>query len=441
MFVVRNSVTTAPQTITVAGSTTGWNDTLAVDQFNPALGTLEAVNITLSGDLSGSVSVENEGATAFGVFVIQAATLALALPGETETTSGSSVNALNLAGYDGSADFAGISGTIVSNHTQIATLSDQLTDQADLAALTGPGTLSVPLSATGTSALDGPGNLLAKLLAQAGATATVSYTYLPAGVTGTAIAWIPNASGEWIDAKNWSSTGAVPQPGDDVAITQSGTYVVTLDAAQSIHSLVIDAPDATLVLDANLAVAGDFILDAGTIEFNGSTLSAGDITMNGGLMVGDEIDLIAAGRIAINSGSLVSPGTVSLQAATLVTLAQSGTSQVGSVLDIQTPVGSASGSVTSIVINGTSFPGNISTVQCFACGTRIASPHGALPVETLSIGDRVFLASGRHFSHHMDRLSRDRLPPPSPAAQRLAGPHQSWCIRRCQPGTRPPVVA
>ena len=71
-------------------------------------------DITLSGDLSGSVSVENEGATAFGVFVIQAATLALALPGETETTSGSSVNALNLAGYDGSADFAGISGTIVS---------------------------------------------------------------------------------------------------------------------------------------------------------------------------------------------------------------------------------------------------------------------------------------------------------------------------------------
>ena len=122
---------------------------------------------------------------------------------------------------------------------------------------------------------------MAKLLAQAGATATVSYTYLPAGVTGTAIAWIPNASGEWIDAKNWSSTGAVPQPGDDVAITQSGTYVVTLDAAQSIHSLVIDAPEFDLVLDANLAVAGDFILDAGTIEFNGSTLSAGDITMNG----------------------------------------------------------------------------------------------------------------------------------------------------------------
>ncbi len=388
-----NSVTTAPQTITVADSTTGWNTSLAVDRFNPALGTLEAVNITLSGDLSTSVSTENEDATAFSVSVTQAATLALALPGETETTSGSNFNSLNLPGYDGTADFAGTSGTIVANQTQMAILSDQLTDQADLAALAGLGTLTVPLSATGASSLDGPGNLLAKLLAQAGATATVSYTYLPTGVTDTDIAWNRNTSGEWTDAKNWSPNAAAPQSGDDVAITQSGTYVVTLDAAQSIHSLVIDAPDATLVLDADLTVVGDFILDAGTIEFNGSTLSARDITMNGGEMVGNDIDLAATGSLAINSGSLDSSGTVSLQAATLVeigTLVALGTAQVGSFPDMQIPVVS----VASIVIDGTSFPGDILLVQCFARGTRIASPRGAIPVETLSIGDSVLLASG-----------------------------------------------
>src|SRR6185312_15706459 len=44
--------------------------------------------------------------------------------------------------------------------------------------------------------------------------------------------------------------------------------------------------------------------------------------------------------------------------------------------------------------DGTSFPGNIASVQCFARGTRIASPRGAIPVETLSIGDAVLLASG-----------------------------------------------
>jgi hypothetical protein len=112
-----NSVTTAPQTIAVADSTTGWNDSLAVDQFNPVLGTLEAVNITLSGDLLSNVSAENEDAAASSVSVTQAATLALALPGEIETTSGSSSNWLGLAGYDGTADFAGTSGTIVSNQT------------------------------------------------------------------------------------------------------------------------------------------------------------------------------------------------------------------------------------------------------------------------------------------------------------------------------------
>jgi hypothetical protein len=38
--------------------------------------------------------------------------------------------------------------------------------------------------------------------------------------------------------------------------------------------------------------------------------------------------------------------------------------------------------------------GNIAVVQCFARGTHIASLRGALPVETLSIGDAVLLASG-----------------------------------------------
>jgi hypothetical protein len=260
-----------------------------------------------------------------------------------------------------------------------------LTDQTDLAALTGRGTLTVPLSATGTSALDGPGNLLAKLIAQAGATATVSFTYLPAGVTDTEIAWNRDTSGAWTDAINWTSNGAAPQSGDDVAITQSGTYVVTLDAAQTIHSLVIDAPDATLVLDADLTVVGDFILDAGTIEFNGGRLSAGDIKMNGGEVVGNEIDLATTGSLAINSGSVDSPGTVILQAGSL----DIGTLQLGSVPDLQIPVVLA----TNIVINGTSFPGNIS-VQCFARGTHIASPHGEIPVETLSIGGTVLLASG-----------------------------------------------
>jgi hypothetical protein len=81
------------------------------------LGTLEAVNITLSGDLLSNVSAENEDAAPSSVSVTQAATLALALPGEIETTSGSSSNWLGLAGYDGTADFAGTSGTIVSNQT------------------------------------------------------------------------------------------------------------------------------------------------------------------------------------------------------------------------------------------------------------------------------------------------------------------------------------
>jgi len=81
------------------------------------------------------------------------------------------------------------------------------------------------------------------------------------------------------------------------------------------------------------------------------------------------------------AGNLVEIGTV----------VAIGMLQVGLISDVPAP---PIVSATSVVIDGTSFPGNIASVQCFARGTRIASPRGAIPVETLSIGDSVLLASG-----------------------------------------------
>jgi hypothetical protein len=49
------------------------------------------------------------------------------------------------------------------------------------------------------------------------------------------------------------------------------------------------------------------------------------------------------------------------------------------------------------VVTGTSYAGQpeeIVTIACFAAGTRIATPHGEIPVESLRQGDEVTLASG-----------------------------------------------
>jgi hypothetical protein len=348
----QNYVTSTPQTLTFADRTTGSSGQLAIHQFDPALGTLEAINVTVSGDLSTSVAAENEDTAPAVITVNQDATVTLALPGATDSTSAPVVSSVELGGYDGTVDFAGSSGTIDQSQALIPAVAETLTDATDLAAFTGSGTLGATISTSGASSLAGPGNLLARLLAEAGGTVTVDYTYLPAGVASDAIGWENQSGGEWTDAINWSSYFNPPASGDDVAITQAGTYTVTLDAAETIHSIVIDAPDATLVLDGNLTTTGDLILDAGTIDFNGGTISAGDITMNGGLITGDTVDLNSAGTIAVNGG-LITGATVDLNAIDSITLDGDAVAVTGAV-----DLTAASGSLT---IGSIEFPGDVTS--------------------------------------------------------------------------------
>ncbi len=333
-----NTVTATPQVLLVPDATTGSSTQINVDQFNPALGTLEGIEITLGGDLSTQVSAENEDATAASVSTTQDATVTLSLAGVTQNTDGSVATYAALDGYDGTADYAGTSGTIVTGETQMPAISETWTDPTDLADFTGTGTLTGAFSSSSTASLDGPGNLLAQLLAEAGGTVEVSYEYVPAGVSADAIGWANPSGGDWTTATDWSSYYNPPAATDDVAITLSGSYAVTLDAAETVNNIVIDSPGATLVVDANLTATGDFSLDAGTIVFEHGTISAADININGGVVTGTT-DLVASGTISISEAAQVSG-------------------------------------------------------LCFCAGTRIATQAGEVPVERLAPGDLVLTSSG-----------------------------------------------
>ncbi len=293
-FAADDWLTTAPQSFSFADSTADWSDSLPVAQFNPALGTLEAVNLTLSGEVLGSVSVQNEDTGSAWVSTSQTVTISL---GSSLSVAPTINDYMSLAGGASQSD-TGLAASLWNNAT--------LTDASDLAAFIGQGTVTVPMAAVGSGSLYGPGDLLATLLAQSDATATVSYTYLPTGGSTDADTWWNTAGGQWTNGSDWGFENA-PQPTDDVAITLPGNYTITVDSARTIHSLVIDAPGATVLLDANLATTGDVVLDAGTIEFNGATLSVDNLTMNGGMIDGSTVDIHAAGSIAINAGSIVAP--------------------------------------------------------------------------------------------------------------------------------------
>jgi len=88
-----------------------------------------------------------------------------------------------LAAFDGTADYAGTSGYSTNLAAQTSGSTDVLTDPADLAAFTGHRAVVLPIAGTSAATIDGPGNLMAGLFTEAGGTAALSYTYIPAAVS------------------------------------------------------------------------------------------------------------------------------------------------------------------------------------------------------------------------------------------------------------------
>lgn len=87
--------------------------------------------------------------------------------------------------------------------------------------------------------------------------------------------WTDVQGGNWSDPDAWSPNGA-PGSSDTAVIGSSGTYSVLLHQSASVGGLVLDDPDAVLLVEASgtsgteLAVADGATLDAGTLDLAGS---------------------------------------------------------------------------------------------------------------------------------------------------------------------------
>ena len=129
----------------------------------------------------------------------------------------------------------------------------------------------------------------------------------------TTIVWIGADGGDWATGTDWSPAPGSSTGADAIVITQPGTYTITADAAESVASVLLDSPDATLLLDAPLTVSGAFTLDAGTVVFDGGLLSAGSVALNGGLVTGTTIDIESGRAITGTNGTVdAGPGGVIL---------------------------------------------------------------------------------------------------------------------------------
>jgi hypothetical protein len=150
---------------------------ISLPQFNPALGTLTAVEVTFESAVVGEVGVENLADVTSDVDLSlsavtefrRGATLVLTLnPSHAETKS--------LPAHDGNLDWGGTSGAIYAGFT--GTDSDTYVP-AVLADWIGVSTVDFTVSATATSQTNGTGNIASYYKTNADAKAAVKYTYIP----------------------------------------------------------------------------------------------------------------------------------------------------------------------------------------------------------------------------------------------------------------------
>ncbi|WP_158931824.1 S-layer family protein [Acidisphaera sp. S103] len=235
--------TTALQTLAVSDRTTDWNTIVSANQFNPDLGALLSVNLTIVGDINAGLAVENLGATSASIGLTETADITLTLPNGlgAATADPSIASTTNLAAFDGTIDFAGASGENLTGLTGTGFTSSEVT--GDLSAFVGTGTIALPIAADSPSTLTGPGDLAAELLTEAGATVTISYTYAVPNGSGPSSPQItfltPNATMATIEGAK-ADQGVTDQATvtplstvviSDANVSQNESVTVTLSAA------------------------------------------------------------------------------------------------------------------------------------------------------------------------------------------------------------------
>ncbi len=244
-------------TTTVPFTRTDWANQMSVPQFNPTLGILTSIEMTLTGAISGTVGVENEENNPINVLVQEQATERITLPDNTFLQSGGIVisQTVTLARADGIADFGGLSGATFPVVASVSN-SRRLVAPGTIMPFVGAGQVTLPVTADVTWTGRGSGNMVLRLRHLANATLTVRYVYtiptiaikkftngfdadnpndpdVPQLQPGTSVTW----------SYRVTNTGTITIPGTSIVVTDSQPGVVPLlDPSSDLNSDNLLAP-------------------------------------------------------------------------------------------------------------------------------------------------------------------------------------------------------
>lgn len=160
---------------------TDWSLSLSVPQFDPALGTLDAVEFLLQGSLNGTIFYENEEPAPANVNLLLSASIGLQRPDFTALISLTPSHSImdTAPAFDGLLDFGGLSGRTYLGVTASDSDSYVTLPMEDLSPYIGLGNVVLPCGALGNSSGSGPGNWTFGFLTNAAAEVTVTYHYTP----------------------------------------------------------------------------------------------------------------------------------------------------------------------------------------------------------------------------------------------------------------------
>jgi hypothetical protein len=164
---------------------TNWNAAVQIPRFDPALGTLNFVDVCVTGRLTGTYRVESPDASPVVVFGHVAAEVRLSRPDASLILSATPFQDFVdiLSAFDGIIDFRGTSGATHTGIDVLLTTQLNLSTPTDLALFSGPagspGTIALPVQAHGVSIATGGGHILTQFQTQAAAMISICYDYTP----------------------------------------------------------------------------------------------------------------------------------------------------------------------------------------------------------------------------------------------------------------------
>lgn len=407
----------------------GGSQAVSFTQFNPTLGTLTGITVTLESGVLSQARVENLGAIdatlTIGVSGVVSVNTPSGYIGLMATIAPSAT--VSLGAFDGASDFLGGSGTVAALGLESGPLSiTVMPSGSDLAAFVGTGTVDLSVLTSGQSRQAGTANWLSEIVSNADGTVGLQYEFTPPTGGGTG-----SVGSEFTSSFIPSTLGSISSfPSSTITAAQTFTldnaitgWTRSIDVARFDASLgALLAINVGLVLDTrtdlsieNLspvpiaAVVNDevtySITTQGTQVFssnylaNGAVVRPTDVILeafdgtadfagtSGQVLTGYAAVDDATNQFQITNSSLlaafIGSGTEAMSVATMgAAFARGGASQ-------RMLLNQQAGAVVSV-----SYVYSAEAPACFAAGTRIATPNGPIAVESLIPGQIVKLADG-----------------------------------------------